>query len=621
MARLPHPGGDENTWGDVLNDFLKAAHNSDGSLKPGAVAGAIPDADVGQKGVIQLAGDLGGTADAPTIPALAGKANAADLTAHTSASSSVHGIADTTILETTTGAQTKVNTHAANKNLHGAERSIIPAVKRFRAEAARARSGGLFTNTVWLGDSLTEAYSPSKRGLIWPLQLGRRLNGLQQTRVEYIPSSANTFPSLIAANWPGGQMPWTYVNGAGTITYGMDLHGATITAGGYVELPYYGDIVTVVYVRTTAAPAGGCPVTIDGVSAGTLNANGATLSSQSAVFGTIGDYGAHTLRVTVPSGTLTIEGAVVYDGIRWGFGLPFDGIGVAVAGHAGLSTTHFTDPGATNWAPSVAARTPSLVGIALGANDLGGGRTATQYRDGLIEIMNRIDAAVDAAGGTRPGYLLVEMVGFPADYIAAAWEACDTIDTTRCAVLDLGARLNTTNWGVLDNGGHPGDSGQAWIANAIADAIDDSAARAPLTPVEGVMLEAITSTTARASWTEALTTVADAVLPVVYDQSTTGATVGERRHKVWLDAGNYQARAMLARGPDRGQCQILVGHTSLGTADCYQAGADVNVFTMGANVTIDYPGWYPVTIRKLATKNASSTEYAIRFYRLHLRKV
>lgn len=36
MARLPTPGGDENTWGDVLNDFLAQAHNSDGSLKSAA---------------------------------------------------------------------------------------------------------------------------------------------------------------------------------------------------------------------------------------------------------------------------------------------------------------------------------------------------------------------------------------------------------------------------------------------------------------------------------------------------------------------------------------------------------------------------------------------------------
>ena len=33
MSRLPSPGGDDNTWGDVLNDFLSVAHNADGTLK------------------------------------------------------------------------------------------------------------------------------------------------------------------------------------------------------------------------------------------------------------------------------------------------------------------------------------------------------------------------------------------------------------------------------------------------------------------------------------------------------------------------------------------------------------------------------------------------------------
>ena len=33
MARLPIPGSDDGTWGDVLNDFLNVEHNPDGSLK------------------------------------------------------------------------------------------------------------------------------------------------------------------------------------------------------------------------------------------------------------------------------------------------------------------------------------------------------------------------------------------------------------------------------------------------------------------------------------------------------------------------------------------------------------------------------------------------------------
>lgn len=38
MARLPTPGGDNGTWGDILNDFLKVSHTSDGNLKTVAVS-------------------------------------------------------------------------------------------------------------------------------------------------------------------------------------------------------------------------------------------------------------------------------------------------------------------------------------------------------------------------------------------------------------------------------------------------------------------------------------------------------------------------------------------------------------------------------------------------------
>jgi len=36
-ARLPQPGSDDGTWGNILNDFLSQAHNSDGSLKDSTV--------------------------------------------------------------------------------------------------------------------------------------------------------------------------------------------------------------------------------------------------------------------------------------------------------------------------------------------------------------------------------------------------------------------------------------------------------------------------------------------------------------------------------------------------------------------------------------------------------
>ena len=38
MSRLPIPGSDDGSWGNILNDFLLASHNGDGTLKTASVA-------------------------------------------------------------------------------------------------------------------------------------------------------------------------------------------------------------------------------------------------------------------------------------------------------------------------------------------------------------------------------------------------------------------------------------------------------------------------------------------------------------------------------------------------------------------------------------------------------
>lgn len=126
MSRLPVPGQDTDIWGDILNDFLSVSHNADGTIKTNALpptqvpdgsitpsklsrsyipaadkgipsgvatldssgkvpssqlppADSVSDATTSTKGVVQLAGDLGGTAAAPTVPGLANKVNTSSL--------------------------------------------------------------------------------------------------------------------------------------------------------------------------------------------------------------------------------------------------------------------------------------------------------------------------------------------------------------------------------------------------------------------------------------------------------------------------------------------------------------------------------------------------------------
>lgn len=117
MSRLPRPGEDNGEWGDILNDFLAVSHMddgtirveslpeiqiADGSITPAKLSQAyipatskgmpdgvalldsggkisseqipsdtiLTDATATTKGVVQLSGDLSGTATAPTVPGL-----------------------------------------------------------------------------------------------------------------------------------------------------------------------------------------------------------------------------------------------------------------------------------------------------------------------------------------------------------------------------------------------------------------------------------------------------------------------------------------------------------------------------------------------------------------------
>jgi hypothetical protein len=69
MSRLPVPGQDDGTWGDILNDYLSQSLNADGSLKPSSVSatgayskpsGGIPESDLASAAQTKL--DAGGTA-------------------------------------------------------------------------------------------------------------------------------------------------------------------------------------------------------------------------------------------------------------------------------------------------------------------------------------------------------------------------------------------------------------------------------------------------------------------------------------------------------------------------------------------------------------------------------
>ena len=69
MSRLPQPGGDENTWGLVLNDFLSVEHNTDGSLKTtGTLSTKADDAAVVHLTNNETVGGIKTFTSSPIVP-------------------------------------------------------------------------------------------------------------------------------------------------------------------------------------------------------------------------------------------------------------------------------------------------------------------------------------------------------------------------------------------------------------------------------------------------------------------------------------------------------------------------------------------------------------------------
>jgi len=77
MSRLPTPGGDNDSWGTVLNDYLQQALASDGTLlttPTNSYTGTTNTnlANSSRPGLVQLTGDLSVPVTAPKVVGLQG---------------------------------------------------------------------------------------------------------------------------------------------------------------------------------------------------------------------------------------------------------------------------------------------------------------------------------------------------------------------------------------------------------------------------------------------------------------------------------------------------------------------------------------------------------------------
>lgn len=184
----------------------------------------------------------------------------------------------------------------------------------------------------------------------------------------------------------------------------------------------------------------------------------------------LGAAGSHTVTITWVSGTCYVDGLVVYNGDFSAGILTHD------CGHSGWGAFDWANDlvsGTAYWAQAVAALSPNLLLIILGANDVGSGRTVAQFQTSLSSIITFIRGTV--------ANIPVGIVALPAQstfastwpsYVSAMYAAAAGDASNLSMVIDLSQRMPnvdaTLTYGVWNDIVHPTDKGHSMIADNLA---------------------------------------------------------------------------------------------------------------------------------------------------------
>ena len=182
--RLPIPGQDDGTWGDILNGYLEVEHNADGTLKirtDGTVAplsgGKVPTSNLGSgtssnsnflrgdgiwavpagasnattsaPGVMQLAGDLGGSGTTATAPVI------------TDGAITNSKIANGAISNNKLGAGVVTTNEIADGTITNTDISPSAAIARTKLDSSTQTSLGNADTALQSTNNLSDVASPS----------------------------------------------------------------------------------------------------------------------------------------------------------------------------------------------------------------------------------------------------------------------------------------------------------------------------------------------------------------------------------------------------------------------------------------------------------------------------
>lgn len=396
MARLPKVGGDQGSWGEILNDFLLTSHNADGTLQPSAVSGA---------GAVSSVNGLSG----PSV-----SLGSEDVSAEPV------GLSDGTKAELNAtygpgGTAGNVNTQQVGAldvtNLAGLD---IWAARRGNAIRRPAQITCLGDSITWgvgaddeIGATLTEQIEAAYRAYAWPSQLRQMLNGSYGLPSAQGFVGLRPFVSATTPGWDSGAVLSTTVAPTVSSTIGPYGQYASGSAGGYV-LPNGATItlpgassnlglftgIDVFYWGTASGVSAPCEplITIDGTA---MNAPSGTPSG-GLMKTSIDGLAATTHDVVLADGISTHSAYVFGVIVRYGNGFVVNRVGRPGAAVSDVCGTLGAGASRTRMLQSAAlAGTTDLLILSLGTNDQVAQLDLGTYTADLAEII----AVQTAAGG------------------------------------------------------------------------------------------------------------------------------------------------------------------------------------------------------------------------------
>lgn len=353
MARLPVPGGDDDTWGDILNEFLEVEHNADGT----------------QKTLDVTKGGTGRTTSTTAYGLIAAGTTATGAQQTISPGTSGHilksnGAAALPSFQAGTGADVGLgnvdNTSDADKPISDATQTALNSLTGRDNPYLQNWFAALDTiqttpaDIVVIGDSISSLGVLGTENLAFPWKIGRKFSK------RLLDKDASD--QWVFAKTDGNTPAMTSNQGSATgVNTGAGGWSSSLTNGQTATHTAVMDAVTVVYTKQSG---GGSLEVRDGVGGTlltTINTSNATTKSSFSWTSNALTLASHTIEITSVGNTI-LEGIYVHNGTRT------KGVRVYAAAHGGWTTTNFTGAARVGY-DMIENFQPKLTILATGTND------------------------------------------------------------------------------------------------------------------------------------------------------------------------------------------------------------------------------------------------------------